>query len=1026
MALNLEKYLVLNKYCLNLLGYESIAQMSDDFNEDNFNIGYDSNGRSNYANTLITRHVLLDQNELLRYDEIVKEYEEKLKKNRNEIDFHLKYFQYFAVLFTEYFLDRLSTSKETLLQELNTFSSEYCQKAEIEAIAFSEEDIKKLAYWMATGSGKTLIMHINYWQVLKYFPEWENIILITPNEGLSKQHYEEYLLSGIPAKLYNGSEESLKTSENEILIIEITKLTEEKTGEGLSIDVSFFSESKNLVFIDEGHKGQRSEEQTWKKLREAIGNGGFIFEYSATFGQVISLQRTLLLEEYQKAIIFDYSYKYFYTDGYGKDFHTFNIADEEYSQIQVELLLSASILSFYEKLLIYETHPELAKEFNIEEPLWIFVGSKVSAKSYDSDIVIILKYFDKLLKHPDELNKNIEAILSNNSNLLNDSGADIFENKFAYLKNHLPSAEDIYNKLFNGTGNLELYEIKNSDGEIALKTTLSKDYFGVINIGDVAGLKNKIAEQKLEIEVRPDNISKSQFERINERISPVKVLMGSKKFIEGWNSWRVSSMGLLNMGKSEGAQIVQLFGRGIRLKGKNLSLKREEPCTDELKALQTLSIFGLNAKYITAFLDSIENEVEQPKEYEIEIKFNDKNSWENKLYTFQKDDQYNFSDEVIELEYKENIATRISIDLRPKIKVTTGFQVDTGMTRDEENINPLTDGFYSKLINWNDLILSINTFKLARGFNNLILDSQTIRDIIIAGKYKILLNKAQLINEFSIRNRIQRLAESVIKDYIVKYYAEVEKDYLTKHLKVELLNSKTHSELFPNDNTVILKVPKDYITEVNTLIADINKFYIQDIKRIPTIHFDRHLYSPLAVYKKGKRFEEIKTVPVKLNEGETNFITHLREYIIGKAAGLSGIEIFILRNISKKGLGFFVESSSFYPDFILWIKKNNKQEIIFVDPKGILLLGNVNHDKVKFCTNTIKEIESSVKEQLRNASNNTELLLDAFILSVTPYDVVKGIFEDGKKPKEYFEQNKILFLDDKKDYIEKIFAGKLI
>lgn len=59
---------------------------------------------------------------------------------------------------------------------------------------------------MATGSGKTLIMHINYWQILKYSDKpWDNIILITPNEGLSKQHYDELKLSGIPANYMMGT-----------------------------------------------------------------------------------------------------------------------------------------------------------------------------------------------------------------------------------------------------------------------------------------------------------------------------------------------------------------------------------------------------------------------------------------------------------------------------------------------------------------------------------------------------------------------------------------------------------------------------------------------------------------------------------------------------------------------------------------------------------------------------------------------------------------------------------------------------
>ena len=82
-------------------------------------------------------------------------------------------------------------------------------------------------------------------------------------------------------------------------------------------------------------------------------------------------------------------------------------------------------------------------------------------------------------------------------------------------------------------------------------------------------------------------------------------MIGSKKFTEGWSSWRVSTMGLLNMGKSEGSQIIQLFGRGVRLKGQGYSLKRslpgERPHGVHLEKLETLNIFGINADYMEKF-----------------------------------------------------------------------------------------------------------------------------------------------------------------------------------------------------------------------------------------------------------------------------------------------------------------------------------------------------------------------------------------------------------------------------------------
>jgi ERCC4-related helicase len=56
---------------------------------------------------------------------------------------------------------------------------------------------------MATGTGKTLIAHINYHQFFHYnLFSPDNILFITPNERLSKQHFEELEKRGIFCRLY--------------------------------------------------------------------------------------------------------------------------------------------------------------------------------------------------------------------------------------------------------------------------------------------------------------------------------------------------------------------------------------------------------------------------------------------------------------------------------------------------------------------------------------------------------------------------------------------------------------------------------------------------------------------------------------------------------------------------------------------------------------------------------------------------------------------------------------------------------
>lgn len=344
--MNLEKSLLLNKHFLFLFGTENFSDLKREL--ENKQEGFDRDGKSYFSDVLIGLDKLrIPPEDILRYDQAIKEYSERLSRNRRE-NINLKYFQYLSVTFSEVFLDKYFNRRQEFLGALNSFvdilNSEII-KPEDQFAHFDETDLKKLAYWMATGSGKTLIMHINYWQFLKYKTErLDNIILITPNEGLSRQHCNEMQRSGIVSQLYSENTSNLSLYQDEVLVIDIYKLTEEKRGGGVRVEVDYF-EGKNLVFIDEGHKGQATEEKTWKNLREKLGTTGFIFEYSATFGQVIGPKDRDLLEEYSKAIIFDYSYKYFYTDGYGKDFYVYNLSEKSFQEKFRDIILTGNLLS---------------------------------------------------------------------------------------------------------------------------------------------------------------------------------------------------------------------------------------------------------------------------------------------------------------------------------------------------------------------------------------------------------------------------------------------------------------------------------------------------------------------------------------------------------------------------------------------------------------------------------------------------------------------------------------------------------
>ncbi|MBM4309877.1 MAG: hypothetical protein FJ119_02875 [Deltaproteobacteria bacterium] len=1027
MALN--KNLVLFHYILRQFGYDNFEKLIDEFSAKQ--PGYDATGRSYFANALLGAQKSIDDRALLAYDQAIRDYEGRLRTHRAEPFLTFKYYQFFSLLFSEYYFDRLSENAAQLLAALNAFKNTHADFRSLED--YAESDLKKLAYWMATGSGKTLIMHCNYWQITKYFRDWENILLITPNEGLSRQHYDELIASGIDAKLYSGSEESLKTRDGEILIIEITKLVKEKEGEGVSVDVDYFAESRNLVFIDEGHKGQRSEEKTWKTLREHLTRGekSFTFEYSATFGQIINGGSRDLLNEYGKAIIFDYSYRHFYADGYGKDFTVFNVEANEYSDEQTRLLLTASLLGFYEQLVLFEQYKYELRAYNIEKPLWVFVGSKVigggssltqTDKQNVSDVTMVVRFFQEILADPAALQKDIDKILHNKANLINAAGLDIFGSRFEYLRQHYPAASEVLERVFHGVGNIEALQIKQGEGEIGLRTHTGGQYFAVINIGDVGKYVKKLEEDLSgTISVQDDSFTGSLFQDIAASTSQVNILIGSKKFIEGWNSWRVSSMGLMNMGKSEGPQIIQLFGRGVRLKGRELSLKRENVAAPYyIRALQTISIFGLNASYMSNFLKHIEKETPDYREFCLDVRANNKAQWENKVLTFKKSDEYNFKDYPVVLECSERILKRIVIDLRPRISTAIGgFNAQFAEQLDDYTVNFLK--IYQAYIDFNALLVECNRYKLVRGFANLLISKDVVEKIIASDAYGIFSYKGQFGLRDALDGKIQDIAASVVKDYITKFYSDKEKDYLTKNLSIEMLTEK--HDIFPANRKMVVRISKQYADIIDELQADIEKFYIRDVEHIPTLHFDKHLYSPIAVWKKGSKFQEIKTVPVKLNEGETNFLIHLRQYLKSAADSMQGKEVFVLRNLTQRGVGFFIESSSFYPDFILWVVEGKKQTIFFLDPKGIRMMGNFKDDKIVFCTEIIQEINSSAQEKLKSSKLDLSLKLDAYILSVSGYrDLVKSWGNRDAK-REDFKANHVLFIDENKQYLQELFQS---
>ena len=1042
----LEQKMALLAWLHQQMGYAKTTDLLGDFKR--ADEGFDTDGRSHIYARLASQAGQLpgvNTDDLERYDNNIRQHLDAMNDGRAE-PITLRYFQYLAALYTEIYLDRYRNGHEVLRRSLNEFVAQHNagRIAGERWEPFDKTDLDKLAFWMATGSGKTLLLHLNYRQFLHYNREpLDNILLITPNEGLSQQHIEELQASNISAERFDLNDSgSLLNTTGTVKVTEITKLVMEKRGEGDSVPVEAF-EGNNLIFVDEGHKGSGGE--AWRRVRDYLGETGFTFEYSATFGQALAAANNdALLTEYGKAIAFDYSYRHFYGDGYGKDFNILNLQQEGEAE-RTDALLLANLLSFYEQQLIFEEQEAALRPYNLARPLWMFIGRNVNAVYKESgrsrsDILTVARFLHRVLSEPDWAIPAIDLLLHGQSNLLDEQGRDVFADRLEYLHGHGMDAKSVYrnalSKVMHGSaGGLQLSTLRGIDGELGLKAAGSQECFGVIYIGDTNEFRRLVDTDGAGITFSNEAMPVSLFKNINEPNSTVNVLAGSRRFIEGWSSWRVSNMGLLNMGQSEGSQIIQLFGRGVRLRGQDLSLKRSsafggEKHPDHIKLLETLNIFALRANYMTQFRDYLENEgVDTQGPLELPLFIQPNQDFLNQgLVIPRLDEGKNFAgQETVLLQHDPEIGP-VSVVMSAtvqQIASTRDGVVDVSASSGVERRIPPAS---LDLVDWSQVYLSLLEYKATRGFSNLLILPGSLRDILQATPTTYRLEAEQSVIEpksHSDRQRLQEAVTNILRRYADTLYRRRQARWESNHLTYRKLDDTDANFRFNiaengGPGQYVVKVPRDkqeMAQEIERLIADCNALYEQEQGDLPRIHFDRHLYQPLLVESDG-----ITSSPLGLQESERKFVADLRDYCSSSSYALTAdTELFLLRNLTRgKGVGFF-ENSGFYPDFILWVKSSDQQRIVFVEPHGMLnAKAYVKDEKAQ-----LHERLPELANQIATRSGDLNVQLDSFIVSATPYNNLRDHYDEGDWGKADFAAKHILFQErnDEYDYVAEIIQG---
>ncbi|EJT8871296.1 DEAD/DEAH box helicase family protein [Salmonella enterica] len=1102
--LSFHKQLVLNRFMFRFFKDGTLHGLKIRLGEDRFE-GIHEDGQSLFFHELsnyLFEVDLIDLDELRRYDLNIVKHWQQITEHRNlkeDTVLNMKYFQYLSLLFTEIYLDWYFNRKQELLDglnsELNIYNAENNETAKDRANQFKSyilDDLNKLAYWNATGSGKTLLLHVNILQYLHYYQNGnthhypDKIILLTPDERLSQQHLDELYNSGFShIQLFDKNKSA--PFKGTVEVIDINKLADDMGDKTVAVEAF---EGNNLVLIDEGHKGTGTAAGAWMRRRDKLTRDGFAFEYSATFGQAVSggnnveaveaeikkkkakllfettalgkltseqLEKLELTSEelrdariqatrevYGKSILFDYSYKFFYEDGYGKESLILNLNPNEDKKDEHRYeYFTACLLSFYQQQYLFNKNKDKLGEFNIEKPLWVFVGNTVSGE--DSDIHAVLRFLAWFLNNEVQAKSWIRDLVENKARILDTKDRNIFEKRFTALIN---GPEDIYldilARLFNTTHSgqrLRVLNLIGSKGELALQVGEAEP-FGLINIGDSPSLY-KMCEEDTTFDYQRDDFAKSLFHTLNDKDSQLHILIGSRKFTEGWSSWRVSTMGLLNMGRGEGSQIIQLFGRGVRLKGRNYSLKRstpgERPKGLHLEKLETLNIFGVRADYMATFKQYLEDEGITPSDEILELNFETRPNMPNtKLKTLKlkdgyKDNQKNGFKRVYFPELYEVPAElqgkikhpHIKLDLYPKLE-----SIDTSRKGDNTPVNVRNEAKLDyKVISAFDfdrLYLAIQAYKLQRGWSNLRLDKQRLIDFCL-GKANIANNWYTLsipaseleIKQYSDIAKQEDIMLRLLTDYTDRFYNALKNAYEGQFYEITQVNEDDpcmikmyHFEIEESDDGL------DYtkrLEQLQQIVAqgDIGKAKSWNAPGMIAVTFDKHLYYPLLSIEKNADLP-LKMRPTAFDApSEITFIKDLQEFIETPKGQktIGNKNLYLLRNADSKAKGLgFATAGNFYPDFLLWLvdDESGKQWLSLIDPKGIR---NLNLDDAKFgLYKEIKELEKKLSDD--------KLSLSAFIISETRFVDLINVSE----PKDKIEERNVLFIEDTGSiYLEKLF-----
>ncbi|MBM0605897.1 DEAD/DEAH box helicase family protein [Helicobacter pylori] len=796
-------------------------------------------------------------------------------------------------------------------------------KVENQRVSF-ENFINRLAFYMATGSGKTIVI-IKLVELLSVairmglIPK-KNIMFFSANENLIKQFEKEI-------EKYNRGKDfskqidfkNLKEVTNKdfhrapkdffekiaLFYYRADLMNDEESKENLLNYKDYWDNGENYVILDEAHKGNKSESKR-QAIFSLLSLKGFLFNFSTTFTEesdLITSVYNLSVGEWVKL-------------GYGKEsvllkknnLNAFKELKDLNDREKEIALLKALLLLGMQKC--YKT------EGYFHDPLMLVFTHSVNVENSDAEI--FFKTLARVIENDDESNflKAKEDLLEElkDPEFLFSDGKDK-DYKVKVFKEGLKSMdfkglkEEVF---YANSGHIEVIINPKNNQEIAFKLNTSDKVFCLIKIGDIT---EWIYEKLKSVKVVSKNLSfkeESYFSQIDK--SSINILVGSRTFETGWDSTRPSVILFLNIGLDDDAKklVKQSFGRGVRIESVKNQRQRlayleiDEAIKKALKPnaamLETLFVIPTNHASLEAIL-KFQKESENGGEnrgswHEIKL---EKTRIEHDLFVpCYRKEQTNA------LKIPPSASFKMSAKNFKDLKEYFHLMSEKHFILKHEIYNPkdyellkdmIQKEHFKKVSTWHykDLDYMISEIK-----GKLYPNQKVPKDEFNA------LDSEKIVHFKRVKVRADKKEKLIQTIQEVKEYAPLDKETLRTKIaqgEIDIDNIEKHKQnrIFKVGDAELLKLKEHYYTP---LIKAKNCDWLKHVVKVKS---------------ESDFLEELLKITETLQENYDFWaFSKIDEH-------LDNLFIPYIDNATER---------KFFPDFIFWLQKGDTQIICFIDPKG--------------------------------------------------------------------------------------------